>query len=148
MRFVLLVWFTTWRLAFCGRQLKYFHHPCLRSVSLFYAIVSSFTLLAIAEIFHCAGAPRLDNRKVFRCPGCKVSLVFFLFFCFMNKVRLCTSLKCLFLSTLPIASSRVCWGVYKSLEYDKFASVFVLYVRQPCLVGHAAEINKTVTLSN
>jgi len=66
----------------------------------------------------------------------------------MNKVRLCTSLKCLFLSTLPIASSRVCWGVYKSLEYDKFASVFVLYVRQPCLVGHAAEINKTVTLSN
>ena len=26
---------------------------------------------------HCAGALRLDNRKVFRCPGCKVSLVLF-----------------------------------------------------------------------
>jgi len=64
-------------------QLKYLHDPYLRFVSLFYAIVSSFTLLAIAEVFHCAGALRLDNCKVFRCPGCKVSLVFF--FCFMRK---------------------------------------------------------------
>jgi len=77
MRFGLLVWFITWRRAFCGRQLKYFHDPYLMSVSLFYAIVSLFTHLAIAEMFHCAGALRLDNRKVFRCPGCKVSLVFF-----------------------------------------------------------------------
>jgi len=52
----------------------------LRSVSLFHAIVSSFTLLAIAEMFHCDGALRLYNRKVFRCPGCKVSLVFFFLF--------------------------------------------------------------------
>jgi len=44
---------------------------------LFHAIVSSFTLLAIAEIFHYAWALRLDNCKVFRRPGCKVSLVFF-----------------------------------------------------------------------
>ena len=110
------------------RQLKYFHDPYLRSISLFYAIaiVSSFTLLAIAEMFHCAGALRLGNRKVFRCLGCKVSLVFF--FCFMNKYD-SISLKCLFLSTSPIDSSRVCWGVYNCLEYDKFARVFVLYVR-------------------
>jgi len=78
MRFGLLVWFVNWRLAFCGRQLKYFHDPYLRSVSLFYAIVSLFSLLAITEMFPCAGALRLDNRKVFRCPGCKVSLVSFL----------------------------------------------------------------------
>jgi len=71
-----------------------------------------FILLAIAEMLRCAGALRLDNRKVFRCPSCKVSLVFFL--CFMNKYdsRL---LKCLFLSTSPIASSRVCWGVHDCL---------------------------------
>jgi len=55
-----------YNVAFGGRQLKYFHDPYLRSVSLFYAIVSSFTLLAIAEMIHCAGALRLDNRKVFR----------------------------------------------------------------------------------
>jgi len=79
MRFRLLVWFITWRFAFCGRQLKYFHDPYLSAVSLFYAIVSSYTLLAIAEMFHYAGALRLDNRKVFRCPGSKVSLVFFFF---------------------------------------------------------------------
>jgi len=107
------------------RQLKYFHDPYLRSVSLFNAIVSSFTLLAITEMFHCAGALRIDNRKVFQCPGYKVSLVFF--FCFMNKYN-SILLKCLFLSTLPIASSRVCWGVYNCLKYDKFASVFVLCV--------------------
>jgi len=77
MHFGFLVWFVTLRLAFCGRQLKYFHDPYLRSVSLFYAIVSLFTLLAITEMFHCAGALQLDNRKVFQCPGCKVSLVFF-----------------------------------------------------------------------
>ena len=94
------------------RQLKYFHDPYLRSVSPFYAIVSSFTLLAIAEMFHFAGTLRLDNRKVFRCPGCKVSLV--IFFCFMNKYDF-ISLKCLFLSTSPIASSRVCWGVHNCL---------------------------------
>jgi len=81
MRFALLAWFVTWRLASCGRQLKYFHDPYLRSVSLFYVIVSLFTLLEITEMFHCAGALRLDNRKVFRCPGCKISLVlFFLFY--------------------------------------------------------------------
>ena len=84
MRFGLHVRFITWRLAFCGRQLKYFHDPYLKSVSLFYAIASSFALLEIAEMFHSAGALRLDNRKVFGCPGCKVSLVFF-FFCFRHK---------------------------------------------------------------
>jgi len=77
MRFGLLVWFASWRLAFCASQLKYFHDPYLRPVSLFYAIVSLFTLSAITEMFHCTGALRLDNRKVFRCPGCKVSLVLF-----------------------------------------------------------------------
>jgi len=78
MSFGLLVWFVTWRLACYGSsQLKYFHDPYLRSVSPFYALVSLFTLLAITEMFHCAGALRLDNRKVFRCPGCKVSLVLF-----------------------------------------------------------------------
>jgi len=50
-RFGLLVWFVTWHLAFCGRQLKYFHDPYLRPVSLFYAMVSLFTLLAITEMF-------------------------------------------------------------------------------------------------
>jgi len=64
-------------LGFCGRQLKYFHDPYLRPVSLFYAIVSLFTLLAITEMFHCAGALRLDNSKVFRCSGCKITLVLF-----------------------------------------------------------------------
>jgi len=64
---------------------------------------------------------------------------------FMNKYD-SRSLKCLFLSTSPIASSHACWGVYNCLWYDKFASVlFFLYVL--CLVGFAAEINKTVKLS-
>ena len=126
MRFGLHVRFITWRLAFCGRQLKYFHDPYLKSVSLFYAIASSFALLEIAEMFHSAGALRLDNRKVFGCPGCKVSLVFFFF---VLGISTTLSLKCLFLSTSPIAPSRVCWGVYNCLEYDKFASVFVFYVR-------------------
>jgi len=129
MRLWLLVWFITRRLAFCVRLLKYFHDPYLRSVSLFYAIVSSFTLLAIAEMFHCVGALRLDNPKVFRCPGCKVSLVFF--FCFMNKY-VSRWLKCLFLSTTSIASSCVCWGVCNCRifprEYDKFESVLLMCV--------------------
>jgi len=64
-----------WRLAFCGMQLKYWSY--LRSVSLFYVIMSLFSLLAITEMFHCAGALLLDNHKVFQCPGCKVSLVLF-----------------------------------------------------------------------
>jgi len=82
-------------------------------------------LLAITEMFHCAGALRLNNRKVFWCPGCKVSLVF----CFMNKYD-STSLKCLFLSMSPIASSRVCWGVYNFLSMiNSQVSYFVLYVR-------------------
>jgi len=80
MRFGLLVWIVKWRLAFCGRQLKHFQDPYLRPVSLLYAIVSLFTLLAITEMFSCAGALRLDNRKVFRCPGRKVSLVLCLFY--------------------------------------------------------------------
>jgi len=45
-------------------------------------------------------------------------------FCFMNKYD-SRSLKCLFLSTLSIASSRLCWGVYNCHEHDNF----VLYVR-------------------
>jgi len=38
------------------------------------------TLLAVAitEMFHYAAALRLDNRKVFGCIGCKVSLVVFI----------------------------------------------------------------------
>jgi len=58
-------------------------------------------------------------------------------------------LKCLFLSTSPIASSRVCWGVYNCLECVEVTQVsyFFLYVSSPCLVGLAAEISKTVKLS-
>jgi len=46
----------------------------------------------------------------------------------------------------PIASSRVCWGVYNCLECVEVTQVsyFVLYVSSPCLVGLAAKINKTV----
>jgi len=109
--------------------------------------LSSFILLAVAEMLRCAGALRLDNRKDFRCPGCKLSLVFF-FFCFMNKYN-SRLLKCLFLSTSSIASSCVCWGVYNCLLCVEVMQVsyFVLYVSSPCLVGLAAEINKTVKLS-
>jgi len=60
--------------------MNYFHGPYLRSVSLFYVIVSLFSLLAITQMFHCAGTFRLDNRKFFRCPGSKVSQVLFLFY--------------------------------------------------------------------
>ena len=74
------------------------------------------------------------------------------FFCFVNKCG-SRSLKCLFLSTSSIASSRVCWGVCTCRifprKHDKFASVLlmcVFFVHQPCLVGLAAEINKTVKL--
>jgi len=58
-------------------------------------------------------------------------------FCFMNMYD-STSLKCLFLSTSPIASSRVCCGVYNCLECDKFASVLLCFIcalamsRGPC----------------
>jgi len=92
MRFWLLVGFVMWCLAFCGRQLNYFHGPYLRSISLLYVIVSLFSLLAVTEMFHCAGtagALPLDNHYVFRCSGCKVSLVCF----FMNKYD-SRSLKC------------------------------------------------------
>jgi len=92
-------------------QLKYLHDLYVGSASLFYAL-SSFILFAVAEMFRCAGALRLDNRKVFRCPGRKVSLV--VFFCFINKYD-SGLLKCQFLSTSPIALSRVCWGVYNCL---------------------------------
>jgi len=102
--------------------------------------LSSFILLEIAEMLRCAGALGLDNRKVFQCPGCKVSLVFFL----MNK---CDSglLKCLFLSGSPIGLSRGWWGVYSCLQCVEVTQVsyFVLYVSSPCLVGLAAEINKS-----
>ena len=58
-------------------------------------------------------------------------------------------LKCLFLSTSPIASSRVCWDVHNCLQCVEVTQVsyFVLYVSLPCLVGLAAEINKTDKLS-
>ena len=68
-------------------QLKYFHDLYLRSASLFYAIVYVY-ILAIAEMLRCAGALRLDNRKVFRCPGCKVSLVLLFFFVLWISTRL------------------------------------------------------------
>jgi len=86
------------------------------------------------------------TARFFGVPAARLSLVFF---CFMNKYdsRL---LKCLFLSTSPIASSRVCWGVQNCLKCVEVTEVsyFVLYVSSPCLVGLAAEINKTVKLSN
>jgi len=57
----------------------------------------------------------------------------------------------LFLSTSPIASSRVCWGVYNCLEYYmmKIRKCFSLFSMRakPCLVGLAAEIHKTAKLS-
>ena len=49
-------------------------------------------------------------------------------FCFMNKYE-SRSLKCLFLSTSPIASSHVCWRVYNGLEYDKSTSVLLCFKR-------------------
>ena len=85
------------------------------------------------------------TARFFGVPAARFHLFSF-FCCFMNKYD-SISLKCLFLSTSPIASSRVCWGVYNCLENDTFASVFVLYVHKPCLVGLVAEINKTVKLS-
>jgi len=63
----------------------------------------------ITELFHCARALRLDNRKAFRCARCKVSLCFL----FWNKDNSC-SVQCLFkllLSTSPVASSCMCRGV-------------------------------------
>jgi len=51
-------------------QLNYFHGPYLRSVSLLYVFLLLYSI-AIAQMFHCGGAFRLDHRKVFRCPGCK-----------------------------------------------------------------------------
>ena len=56
-------------------------------------------------------------------------------------------LKCLLLSTSPMASSRVCWGVHNCFKCVDVTQVsyFVLYVSLPCHVGLAAEINKTVT---
>ena len=51
--------------------------------------LSSFTLLAVTEMFRCAGALRLDNLKVFRCPGRNVSLVFFFFFLWISATLDC-----------------------------------------------------------
>jgi len=83
------------------------------------------------------------TARFFGVPAARFHLFFF---CIMNKYdsRL---LKCLFLSTSPIASSRVCWGVHNCLYSVEVTQVshFILYVSSPCLVGLAAEINKTVT---
>jgi len=38
--------------------------------------VSLFPLVAITDMCHCAGTIPLENRNVFRCPGCKVLLCF------------------------------------------------------------------------
>ena len=69
------------------------------------------------------------------CGACQITIPGH--FCFMNMYD-STSLQCLFQSTSPIASSRVCWGVYNCLEYDKFASVLLCFIcalamfRGPC----------------
>jgi len=59
------------------------------------------------------------TTRFFGVPAARFHL--FSFYCFVNKYD-SRSLKCFSLSTLPIASSRLCWGVYNRLEYDKFAS--------------------------
>ena len=95
--------------------------------------------------------PRADcswsiTARFFGVPAARFHL--FSIFCFMYK---CDSglLKCLFLSKSPIALSRVCWGVYNCLQCAEVTQVsyFVLYMSSPCLVGLAAEVNKTVKLS-
>jgi len=65
-------------------------------------------------------------------------------FCFMNKYD-SRSLKCLFLSTSPIAPSRV----YNCLEYDKFASVLFCFIFYMC-ASHVlwALRLKSIKLSN
>jgi len=68
------------------------------------------------------------TTRFFGVPTARFHL-FSLFFCFMNKYG-SISLKWLFLSTSPIASSRVCWGVCNCRtfprEYHKFASVLLM----------------------
>ena len=149
MRFWLLVWFVMWRLAFCGRQQNYFHGPYLRSVSLLYVIVSLFSLLAITEMFHCAGALRLDNYKVFGVLAARFHFVCF----FINKYESdleSRSLKCFLTSCFHLRRRQlrlVCVGtcVFASsmMKIRKCLTLFSKPAKQ-CLVGLATEINKTV----
>ena len=73
------------------------------------------------------------TTRFFGVPAARFHL--FSFYCFVNKYD-SRSLKCFSLSTLPIASSRLCWGVYNRLEYDKFASrpltLFYMCASQSC----------------
>jgi len=90
--------------------------------------IPSRVLEPIKLPLHFARVGHFDSitARFFGVPAARFHL--FSFFCFMNKYD-SISLKRLFLSTSPIASSRLCWGVYNCLEYDKLASVFVLCVR-------------------
>jgi len=74
-------------------------------------------------MFHCAGALRIDNRKVFRGPGCKVSLCCAFFMNKYDSRSLKMLLDKLFPSTSPVASSRTCWGVYNCLKYVENSQV-------------------------
>ena len=132
MRFELLVYFITWRLAFCGRQLKYFHDPYLRSVNRFAQLCLRLHFWQLLRCFIVLGHFDLITARFFGVPAAKFHLFsfFFKFDFFLSRTNKfdSRSLKCLFLSTSRIASSRACWGVYNCLEYDKFASVLLCFI--------------------
>ena len=147
MCFWLLMWFVTWRLAFCGRQLKYFHGLYLKSVSLFYVIVSLFSHWLSLRCFIVLGHFDWITTSFFGVVAASF------FTCFVFVLWICTALDHkmllgkLFLSVSLIASSHVCWGVYNCLKYNENLQVSLFYMcTKPCLLNLASEINKTLKL--
>ena len=106
MRFGLIAWFITWRLAFSGMATEIL--PWFLSQVCFTVLRNCLRLHFWQSLRCFAVLGHFDSitARFFGVPAARFHLFSF-FVCFMNKYdsRL---LKCLFLPTSPIASSRVC----------------------------------------
>ena len=103
-----------------------------------------FSLLANTEMFHCAGAVRLDTARFFGVLAARFQL-----FCFINKCD-ARSLQCFSASCFHLRRQQpclVCVGACitasSMMKIRKCLTLLSMRTR-PCLVGLAAEINKTL----
>ena len=110
----------TWRLAFCGKQLKHFYGPYLRFVSLLYVIVSLFPLCLSLRCFIVLGHFDLITARFFGVLAAR-----FYLFCFMNKYN-SRSLKCFLASCFYLRRRQMIscvLGRVHYLEYDENSQV-------------------------
>jgi len=95
--------------------------------------LSSFIFWQSLRCFAVLGHFDSITARFFGVPAARFHLFCFVFFCFMNKYdsRL---LKCLFLSTSPIASSRVCWACIIASSVLKLCKCLTLFYMWVCHV--------------